>query len=167
MRTKNIITDTISLLFIFLWGYTALNKLTDFQNFKVQLGKSPLLTDIATPVAILVPVTELILAVILLIGLSKPKFKRIGLLLSTGLMVAFTTYLVIILNFSYYIPCSCGGIFGEGLIINGKLIIQKLSWREHIVFNLVFIIMGIGGTWLANIKPRINPLFEHFHNPAV
>jgi hypothetical protein len=35
----------------------------------------------------------------------------------------FTTYIILILNFSSFIPCSCGGI------------LEKLGWTEHLIFN--------------------------------
>src|SRR5690606_36081179 len=106
LMKKKIIIEIIVSLFILLWVYAALSKLLDYQTFKVQLGKSPLLTQFAGFAAIAVPVAELLIAVMLLL----PRLRLLGLYASLFLMSLFTTYLVAILNFSYYIPCSCGGI---------------------------------------------------------
>src|SRR5690606_35884387 len=97
-RLKNIrtlIPFTVSLLFILLFVYAAVSKLVDYGNFRVQLGQSPLLTAYAHVVAWAVPAIELIIAV----GLVSPKLRLRGLYASFALMVMFTAYIVIILNF--------------------------------------------------------------------
>ena len=60
--------------------------------------------------------------------------------MSFALMVMFTTYIIIILNFSDFIPCSCGGV------------LEDLSWSEHIVFNLFFIVLAILGILILETK---------------
>lgn len=127
MRSRISFTDLVSLLFILLWTYAAASKILDFQNFKIQLGKSPLINGFATLTAVMVPLIELALAALLLFD----KTKRTGLFGSLALISTFTTYLIVILNFSYYIPCSCGGIIGKGM-----------SWQTHIIFNLFFVALG-------------------------
>ena len=42
-------------------------------------------------------------------------------------MTMFTVYIILILNFSDFVPCSCGGV------------LENLSWKEHVVFNVLFI----------------------------
>jgi hypothetical protein len=55
------------------------------------------------------------------------------------MMSLFTAYLIIMLKFSYHIPCSCGGV------------LQNLSWNDHIVFNTFFIVIaGAGALLKAN-----------------
>jgi hypothetical protein len=48
----------------------------------------------------------------------------------------FTFYIVIILNFSSFIPCSCGGI------------LEKLGWREHLIFNIFFLFLALAAAVL-------------------
>ncbi len=48
-----------------------------------------------------------------------------------ALMSLFTAYIIAILNFSDTIPCSCGGV------------LEKMSWNEHLVFNIIFMLMAI------------------------
>jgi hypothetical protein len=42
----------------------------------------------------------------------------------------FTTYIIIILNFTSFTPCSCGGV------------LEDLGWTEHLIFNIAFIVLS-------------------------
>lgn len=122
MKWKELTIDIIAALYILLFLYAALTKLTDYEKFRVQLGQSPLLTSIAGFVAWFIPAVEILLATML-------TFTRTRLLAMYGsftLMVMFTAYIVAILNFSDFIPCNCGGL------------LQSMQWSEHLVFNIVF-----------------------------
>lgn len=136
----------ISYLFVFLFIYAAISKLLDYNDFSIKIGQSPLLSPFAGYVAIGVPVLELIIAV----GLLLPSWRITSLFASLCLMTAFTVYIFIILNFSSFVPCSCGGI------------LEKLGWTEHLIFNLVFVVLAIVGLilsenhasdWLSRKKP--------------
>lgn len=123
---KKDLVATIAVLYIFLFVYAATSKLWDFGQFKVRLGQSPILTAYADKVAWMVPGVEYFLALLLLFnGTRLAAFYG-----SLALMVMFTTYILLVLNFSDYIPCSCGGV------------LEDLGWTEHILFNLVFILMA-------------------------
>lgn len=124
---REVLIDIISALFVVLFVYAAVTKLIDYNKFRVQIGQSPLLTAFATTVAWLVPAVEIAVAGLLTVL----RFRLLGLYLSFGLMVMFTAYIVVITRFSEYVPCSCGGV------------LEKLSWNEHMVFNLVFVALGI------------------------
>ncbi len=125
--TKKITIEIIASLLILLFIYAAVSKLTNYNLFKFQLGKSPLIGPWASVVAILIPLSELLIVLLLLI---KRTF-RLGLNLSLSLLFVFTTYLLYILMFSKHLPCTCGGI------------LQQLSWKTHVVFNLCFIFLNI------------------------
>ena len=124
---NNLIVEVISILFVLLFIYAAVSKLADFQKFQVRLGKSPLLAPFVSAVTWLVPSTEVLIALLLTIK----RFQLAALYFSFSLMIAFTVYIITILNFSEYIPCSCGGI------------LQNMNWHQHLVFNSIFIILGI------------------------
>ncbi|SHG38206.1 MauE/DoxX family redox-associated membrane protein [Flavobacterium defluvii] len=124
---KSAIVEAICLLYILLFVYASVSKIIDFENFQVQLGQSPLLSAFAVPVSLGIPILELIIAFILLF----PKFRYIGLMSSFGLMVMFTAYIFIMLYFSPFIPCSCGGI------------LEKMSWNMHLVFNILLLMMAV------------------------
>jgi uncharacterized membrane protein YphA (DoxX/SURF4 family) len=131
-RTQSILLDCICYLYVVLFVYAAVSKLLDFENFQVQLGQSPLLSAYAGYIAWIVPIVEIIIALLLL----SSKFKYVGLILAYSLMIMFTTYIILILNFSPFIPCSCGGV------------LSKLGWTEHLIFNIAFVIMAFIGAVL-------------------
>lgn len=113
-------------VFVVLFVYAGMSKLLDFETFQVQLAQSPLLSAYAGFVAWAVPVSEFLIAILLLID----RTRIWGLSGFFFLMVLFTTYIVIILNFADFVPCSCGGV------------LEKMSWSQHLVFNLVFVVLA-------------------------
>ncbi len=132
MKKKPII-DIISALFICLWLYAGASKLLDYGSFRVQLGKSPFISGFAPLLVWGVPVFEILIAVTLMFG----RTVKIGLYASFFLMSLFTIYIIAMLNFSYYLPCSCGGI------------IEKLSWTQHLWFNVGWVILALVGIILT------------------
>ena len=117
------------ILLIVLFTYAAVSKLVDFQQFGVQLGQSPLLTAFADYLVLAVPLSEIAIVVLLLI---KP-WRLFGYYASFSILLMFTTYIVLTLNFSDYVPCSCGGV------------LEDLGWSEHIIFNLAFVLLATFG----------------------
>jgi uncharacterized membrane protein YphA (DoxX/SURF4 family) len=126
-KSRSILLDVICYLFMALFLYAAVNKLLDFEKFKAQIGQSAMLTNYAGILAWAVPAVEIGIAVLLFI----PKTITTGLYASFTLMVIFSAYIGIMLSLSEHISCNCGGI------------LKKMSWQEHLVFNVVF--MGLGG----------------------
>jgi len=121
--------EIICSLLIILFVYAALSKLGSYEMFTVQLSKSPFITSFSKLVAWTIPTIELMIALLLTIK----KARLTGLYASFFLMSLFTAYLTIMLNFSYYIPCSCGGV------------LEYLSWNQHIAFNGFFIAISAVG----------------------
>lgn len=126
---KQIVIEIISFLFVLLFVYAALNKLTDYQKFVVQLGQSPVLIGLGPYIAWMVIAVEFAIPLML----AFPSTRLIGFYASFCLMVMFTAYIVVILNFSSFIPCSCGGV------------LEKLGWTEHLIFNSSFVLLGLAG----------------------
>lgn len=132
---RNTIIEIISSLLIILFIYTALSKLSSYNTFIVQLSKSPFITSYAKLIAWGLPAVEILISLLLVFK----RTKLIGLYASFFMMSLFTAYLIIMLKFSYHIPCSCGGV------------LQNLSWNDHIVFNAFFIVIaGAGALLKAN-----------------
>jgi hypothetical protein len=132
---RNTIIEIISSLLIVLFIYTALSKLSAYNTFVVQLSKSPFITSYANSIAWSIPAVEILISLLLVFK----RTKLIGLYASFFMMSLFTSYLIIMLNFSYHIPCSCGGV------------LQNLSWNEHVIFNAFFIVIaGAGALLKAN-----------------
>jgi hypothetical protein len=122
-------TYFISILLIFLFVYTACSKLTDSKGFVAVLQKVPLIGRGAGVVAILLPLAELLIALLLLFEGS----RLTGLYASLVLLFVFTVYLVFMVLVVPHLPCSCGGVIG------------KMSWKQHIVFNVVCIGLTVVG----------------------
>ena len=52
-------------------------------------------------------------------------------------MSMFTAYIYILLNYSSFVPCSCGGI------------LESLTWKEHMLFNIGFMAAAVIGILAA------------------
>ena len=131
---KNTIVELISSLLMFLFLYTALSKLLEFDKFKYQIGQSPFITNISWLVIWSIPLAEIITSIFLI-------FKRTrlaGLYLSFFLLLLFTGYVFIMLRYSSYLPCSCGGV------------LSIMSWKQHLIFNLVFTGLSLAGIIVQN-----------------
>lgn len=131
MRKENLLFAIVS-LFVLLFLYTAMSKILDYNEFRIQLGQSPLLTSFSGYAAWLVPTTELVVVVMLIFKRS----RLAGLYASFALMTMFSAYIVSITRFSGFIPCSCGGV------------LKDMSWNAHLVFNLLFVTLGFIGILL-------------------
>lgn len=132
--------DVIVFLFMFLFIYAAVTKLLEYDLFKAQIGKSPLITRYAAVFAWLVPLVELLVAAMLFF----PRLQLMGLYCSFSLMFAFTGYIAFILTFSPYVPCSCGGI------------LSSMGWTEHLIFNIGFTVLAVAGIALHVSQSRIS-----------
>lgn len=114
---KEIVIVIISALFVLLFLYTGAIKLYDTGKFAVELAKSPLLTPIAGLAAWSVPAAEIVIAVFLIFS----RTRLAALYATLYMMTAFTTYVIVLTQFSFYVPCSCGGF------ISGLSHMQHLS----------------------------------------
>ncbi|ACU60636.1 MauE/DoxX family redox-associated membrane protein [Chitinophaga pinensis] len=135
MKTK--LVKLITSLLVLLFVYAGLIKLFDHANFELQLAKSPFMLGMSSLVSWLLPLSELAVVGLLLFE----KTRLIALYCSFFMMVLFTAYIIGILNFSYYIPCSCGGV------------LNSLGWNEHLIFNAFFVIISLIGIIL---QKRLN-----------
>ncbi|MNK11827.1 Methylamine utilization protein MauE [compost metagenome] len=130
---KKIITDVIAALLIILFVYAAISKLRTYKTFEAQLVKSPYVTDFAGLAAWALPLSELVVAVLLIAS----RTRLIGMYGAYLLMFLFTGYIYAILHYSYFVPCSCGGI------------LSKMNWETHFVFNIIFTSMALIGIFLV------------------
>ncbi|MCB0476071.1 MAG: hypothetical protein KDC69_10360 [Flavobacteriaceae bacterium] len=137
--------ELLTILCAFLFIYAATSKLLDFENFRAQIGQSPVLSAYADILALVVPIVELIIAAMLI----TKKLRLVGLLAFYILMVAFTAYIIVIMNFSDFIPCSCGGI------------LEKMGWGEHLVFNIIFCLIAFFLVMTLEVENTIKKLRTH------
>lgn len=138
MKTKfnKIYVPGISYFLVVLFVYTAVSKLLDIGIFQSQMAQSEMLQPYTNLLSWLVPLSELVLAGLLL---SKPT-RSIGLMGSFVLMLGFSFYVYLIMTYSPSLPCSCGGI------------LQEMDWPAHLIFNLsVSLLTGLA--WFMTRQP--------------
>lgn len=123
MVSRATISEIIRYLLILLFAYTAASKMLTYPLFVVQIGLSPILPNFTQKIAWLVPLIELMVALMLVI----PGTRVAGLYSSWVLMLTFTLYVTLILTIASHIPCSCGGV------------LEAMSWQQHLIFNLGFL----------------------------
>src|SRR5258708_14810771 len=124
---KRQLDEIASSLFVLLFTYAALSKLLDYNIFKIQLGKSPFVTQFSGTLAWAIPLLELFVSTTLLFKQT----RLLGQYLSLSLMTMFSAYIFVMLHYSYYIPCSCGGIF------------SKKTWNQNTIFYNIFVFFYI------------------------
>lgn len=122
-------------ILIFIFIYSGLQKIIDFENFTSIISKSPLIpTGISKQIGFLVIVIEILIVFLFFIK----RFRLTAFLLSFFLLLLFEGYIILMLLYSPYLPCSCGGF------------IEQLSWTEHIFFNLALMVLSITGYLTGN-----------------
>jgi len=124
---KKIIPFAVSIFFVILFCYAAISKILDFENFQVQISASPLLNGFSQ----FLPYTIIIVEVIIAVLLCYRKTRTIGLIGSLFLMLIFTGYIALLIRTSKNLPCSCGGI------------LEKMSWHQHLYFNIGCVILSL------------------------
>jgi len=129
---KSAFIETVCFLYVVLFVYAAVSKMLDFKNFQVQLAQSPLITSFAGWVSYMVIGAELAIAVTLCFR----RLQAMALQAAFSLMLMFSAYIVLIMYFSPFVPCSCGGI------------LEHMDWGQHLVFNLVFTCFAFVGVML-------------------
>jgi len=125
---RKISIELISSLLILLFLYASISKWFDFKTFVGDMNNQPF-PNWMTPLLVWgVPLIEILLA----IGLMFERTRTKALYGSLILMSAFTIYtLTVLMHFFSYVPCSCGGV------------IKKLSWSQHLFFNLFFVVITL------------------------
>ncbi len=133
--------ELVTAVFITLFSYTAVDKLLNHSTFRMALVQSPLLEHYADYVAVAIPVAELVVVALLIINTTRIG----GLRASLGLMIAFTLYILGLMLFADHLPCNCGGI------------LNTLSWKAHLVVNLVLTALAGWAVWRTKRKrPKLN-----------
>lgn len=141
ITTKEKIITAICWLCMALFIYTAYAKIVDHTRFLAGLTRVHLISGVAVFISYAVPISEIIVALLLLI----PQTVKIGLYSFIAVMSTFTVYIISAMIWEPHLPCHCGGA------------IEKLSWGQHIWFNLAFIIIAI-------IALRLMQLITSFKN---
>ena len=139
---KKLLIEIAASLLVILFVYAGVNKLLNYSEFRFQLGRSPYIAFMAGFVAWFMPVSEIIVALLLTVK----KTRLVGFYASFLIMVLFTGYIYAMLNYSPYLPCSCGGV------------LSMMSWDQHLYFNLFFVLLSALGALLLSQPASINKL---------
>lgn len=142
-RTRQVRLNMINLIasiFIFFFVYTAITKLIDFRGFQQTLINSPLIGKKSSFLAVVLPVSELVIATLLF----RPGSRRVGFYASFILMILFSAYIAYMLLFESILPCACGGV------------LKAMGWETHLVFNLFFTVLAFFGLHLIKHNRSIN-----------
>jgi hypothetical protein len=115
-------------LVFFLFLYSGITKTIGFGLFVNTLDKSLFFNDFNTRfIGIFVIAAEFAIPVLLFFEST----ALYGYLLSFLLLLLFTAYILLMFLLSPFLPCSCGGL------------IESLSWRQHIFFNVAFMAISL------------------------
>ncbi|WP_374950178.1 MauE/DoxX family redox-associated membrane protein [Mucilaginibacter sp.] len=131
--------DGIAFFLILLFIYTAVSKLSDFDQFQRQMKLQTIPVWMQQILILFLPGVEIITGLLL----AFTHTRLIGLYLSAILMTLFTGYVALVLiNYFEQTPCSCGGV------------IKILGWKAHFVFNIFFLLLSILGIYIFNRERR-------------
>ena len=137
--TRKIMIEVISSLLVLLFLYTSLSKWLEFKTFTHEMHNQPFPHEITNLIIWMLPITE----VLIVLALLFEKTRLAGLWASFILMLLFTVYTILILAHVFKrIPCTCGGV------------IKKLTWDQHLFFNLFFVGISLAGIILKRNEFR-------------
>jgi hypothetical protein len=136
MKKGKWIVDSCAFALVFLFVYTASAKFLRIDIFAGQLERFPWISPVAKIMAWVVPGVEVIVSALLLTR----RARVYGLYAALTLMLVFTTYLALMLGSDKHLPCSCGGV------------ISWMTWKQHLVFNLFFIVVALTGIVYSSPK---------------
>ena len=136
--SKEGIAFAISLACLFLFALSAYEKFTELERFTAGLAKVRWIGTYAAMVAVAVPSLELLISLLLIV----PATQHLGLWAFATLMGVFTLYIASMLLWAAQLPCHC------------NLILTHLSFGQHLVFNIGFILLALWGIYLKKKLKR-------------
>lgn len=146
-KDSKLFTKIVSTFFIFLFVYTAIAKLQQPEAFLTTLSQMLGLTFFANVLTYVIPITELMIAALLLF----PSRQSDGLLLTSILMLLFFAFIGLLLLNQSKLPCSCGGI------------LEAISWKGHLLFNALC--TGLAFTaWRIETKTKKLSIHQLFYS---
>jgi putative oxidoreductase len=152
MSKRQVIIESIAALLIMLFLYASVSKFLDFETFTGEMNNQPLPNSWTPFLVWIIPGSEIAIALALMIE----KTRLTAFYASLVLMTLFTIYTATILfHFFSYVPCSCGGV------------IKKLTWKQHLFFNLFFVALSVCGIILQRRKFSIFTIHNQQKNSFV
>jgi uncharacterized membrane protein YphA (DoxX/SURF4 family) len=137
MENQSLFKLLPSYLLAFLWTYTGLDKLIRFEQSRKAFHNQTFPPELAEILSYAVPITEIILAILLVLNIS----RWWGYLGSILLLTVFITYVGLIWVGAFpRVPCNCAGL------------IDSMGWTAHMILNLNLLILAIVGLWIESKK---------------
>jgi uncharacterized membrane protein YphA (DoxX/SURF4 family) len=137
MNKRQVTLEAIAALLILLFLYAGISKFLEFDRFIGEMNNQPFPNSWTPFLVWTIPSLEIAIALALMFEHTRLP----GLIASFILMTLFTIYTgSVLLHFFAYVPCSCGGV------------IRKLSWPQHMVFNLILVALSVLGIVLQRRK---------------
>jgi len=137
MSKRQVTLEAIAALLILLFLYAGVSKFLEFDRFIGEMNNQPFPNSWTPFLVWTIPSFEIIIP----LALMFERTRLPALIASFILMTLFTMYTgSVLLHFFAYVPCSCGGV------------IRKLSWPQHMVFNLFFVALSVLGIVLQRRK---------------
>lgn len=131
---RNTLIEIIAALFILLFVYTAASKLFEFSSFRKVLSTSALIGNKAPVVAWALPLMEFGISLLLFAS----RTRRQGL---WGAMLLVAGYLAYMLFLSSGFSANYAGVF------------RNMSWTQHLIFNIFFMLLAVLALWWDSKKP--------------
>jgi len=127
-RQRLIVAITIVLMA--MWIPVVIDKWAYFELFASGMMNQPMSGQFNRFLVYLLPVLESLTVLLLIMG----RTRTLGMLFSLVLMFLFTGYVgLALIGVWEKLPCSCGSV------------IKTLSWKQHFIFNLSFLILSAYG----------------------
>lgn len=132
-KKRQTVFHIIIISLLILWIPVSIDKIMGFSAFKQGILRQPFSDNLGYLLVYILPILEVLTVLALVID----RYRKIGLILSTVLMLAFTGYIgVALLGAWEKLPCGCGSV------------ISGMSWKQHFFFNLFFLMTSIVGYFL-------------------
>ena len=132
MKKQTILLIITALLFL-LFLYAGLEKMLDMKAFAKDMANQPIPRQWVPLLTYGIPISEVFTALLLWTGQT----RKWGLYGSLLLMLVFTAYVgMVVMDLFPHKPCGCGEL------------LQRLSWTQHLVFNVVFTLLAILGIYI-------------------
>ncbi|MEI9912231.1 MAG: MauE/DoxX family redox-associated membrane protein [Bacteroidota bacterium] len=147
MNKKHLVAEFSIALLILLFGYTAISKAIDIRVFRHALAESPVTQHGAAVAAWLTISAEAAIVLLLFFFYDKAD----GIVFVFCYAILFYALPLMYGIVCRHLPCGCGGVM------------SKMSWKQHILFNLFFLIVNGVAIWQWRTPyptGKINKLFH-------
>lgn len=136
---KNIYIEIILVLLIAIFLFSGISKIIHIKDLSIVLDKFPVLGNRPDASAWLLLIIELSIALMLMF----PASALMGIRLAIVYLIIASSYIGSVLLFADRSMCTCAAFF------------KMLSWPQHIMINLVLIVIGAGVLIARDREKRI------------